>query len=224
MVQTLSRDWIEIPQVDEIYHLATYGNMYHHQDRKEIFMANLTKTFDLLETTKDMNYKKLLFVSSSAVELPMQTLYSACKKACEDLITAYNKPVVIVRPYSITGVGEQKEHLIPTLIDAAFTGRVIPFVLEPVHDFIDVSDVVEAMIIITSPGLYHLGSGKSYSNAQVKKMVEDITRRKIEIKEVSNLRTYDEKKWLAPNGIWAKKTLIQSIKEMVDDYQQRFKA
>lgn len=222
----LSRDWKEIPEVDYIFHLAAYGNRYNQQDEDEIIRVNLMQTLDLFMTTKNMPYKKFVYVSTSSITLPVQTLYSASKLACEALIRAYDKPIVIVRPYSVTGVGEQEEHLIPTLIRAAYSGEEVPFVPEPVHDFIDVEDVVEAMIEIVWKDLffycggdtiYDLGSGQNYSNRQVLELVEKITNKKVKTKIVAPMRNYDNLEWKSPQN-WSHKSLEQSIKEMVEDY------
>lgn len=217
-------DMYDLPKVDYIFHLASYGNMYQHTDREEIFRANIERTFQLLESTKDMDYKSFVYVSSSSVGLANQTLYSACKKATEALISAYDNRITIVRPYTVTGIGEQKEHLIPTLIDAAFTGKEIDFVSEPGHDFIDVQDVVTAMIGIALglryKKIHHIGSGKSYKNIEVLGLVELVTGRKINFREVDSMRSYDTKLWVSSEK-WATISLIKIIKEMVKDYEHK---
>jgi len=209
-----------VSDVDWIFHLSSYGNMYQHDNRKEIFKANVANTFSLLEATRNMDYKKFVYISSSSVLLPKQTLYSSCKSACEELIQSYDKPIVIIRPFSITGVGEQPEHLIPTLIDAAFTGKTIPFVPEPVHDFIDVEDVVRAMVELEQGGIYEVGSGVSRTNEQVKAEVEFVTGKKINTNIVKNLREYDHSDWQSKSD-WLTKTLTQTIKEMVQAYEKQ---
>lgn len=210
-------------RIDFIYHLASYGNLHSQTDSAAIFQANLRYTFDLLEATKNKPYQKFVYVSSSSVNLPKQTLYSACKKACEELTRAYDKPIIIVRPFSVTGVGEQKEHLIPTLIDAAFTGKTIPFVPEPVHDYIAVEDVAFALIDITNPRIYEIGSTISYSNLDVLDLVELMTGKKIKVKPVNQLRVYDTNSWKSKED-WSIQSLARIIERMVDDYQQKLKA
>jgi len=218
-------DFIQDEQPDYIFHLAAYGNMAHHQDREEIIRANIVGTFNLLEATKEINYKRFINVSSSSVMLPVQTLYSASKKAAEALTEAYKgKPIINVRPYSITGVGEQPEHLIPTLIEAAYLGKRVNLVPEPVHDYIDVEDVVSGLVdIAVEPGfedLLCLGSGKSYTNLQVKELVEDVVGKPIHIEIVRSLRSFDTTDWQSPHD-WSQKTLQQSIEEMVKDYEKQ---
>ena len=222
-VQALPRDWKKVADFDWLFHLATFGNMYRHSGREEIFNANVVRSFALLEATKNRKYEKFVYISSSSVTLPVQTLYSACKKAVEALIESYDKPIIIIRPYSVTGVGEQKEHLIPTLIDAAFTGKIIPFVPEPVHDFIDIEDVVK-VIIEAQEGIISVGSGIGYSNFDVLRLVEKVIGREIKTEIVNSMRKYDTTNWVSPQN-FSHKPLEQSIREMVEEYgKQRLKA
>lgn len=216
----LDCNWTTLPEADYIFHLGAYGNLHSQHDRAEIFHANMTRTFELLEATRGMDYKKFIYISSSSVNLQTQTLYSATKKAMEVLIGTYDKPITIVRPYSVTGVGEQPEHLIPTLIDAAYTAKTIPFVESPVHDFIDVNDFVKDIIDIAHNGqakVYDVGSGRGYSNKQVLDMVVMATGRPVNVDLVKSMREYDNKDWVCPTP-WAGRSLQQTIEELVANY------
>ena len=96
----------------------------------------------------------------------------------------------------------------------------------PVHDFIDVEDVVEGIINLSqhsARGIYELGTGRETSNNEVKIIVEEITGKKANVNIVGELRDYDiDHDWVSLNykargyGWLAKKTLEQSIKEQVD--------
>jgi nucleoside-diphosphate-sugar epimerase len=139
-----------------------------------------------------------------------------------------NVPICIIRPFSVTGVGEQKEHLIPTLIRAALYGEKMDFVKEPVHDFIDVQDVARGMVnlaINQARGIFELGTGKGTSNQEVLELVEKITKKHINAHPVSSMRPYDNAGWVSTNfksrsyGWLPKKSLEDSIKEMVKAYE-----
>lgn len=221
-------DNLILEDYDYIFSLHSYGNLHSQTDRQETFKGNVTTNFNLLEALRNTDYKKFIYVSSSSVGLPIQTLYSTTKKMTEELTKLYPN-TTIVKPYSITGVGEQKEHLIPTLIDAAFTGKTIDFVTEPTHDFIDVEDVVRrlisAMTLKKAPefdafGMMLVGSGIKYSNQEVLNIVQDVTGKQININPVESLRDYDTWNWVAPYSS-ATKTLVESITEQVNDYKQR---
>ena len=132
--------YFETHLTDIIIHTAAYGNMTSQSAPYDTVLANIVALHNLLEASKNTPYVAFINFSSSSVLLPIQTLYSTTKSMGETLASYYaqEKPIVNVRPYSVTGIGEQKEHLIPTLIDAACTGHEVPFVRGAKHDFIDI--------------------------------------------------------------------------------------
>ena len=221
-----------IKPFSRFFFLSAYGNMAHHDDDDKIIQANLLDLVDMATQAKRFEFDSFVFISTSSVKLKYQTLYSRTKKAAEEVLLAlaekHNLPFCIIRPYSITGVGEQKEHLIPTLIRAAMTGEIIDFVAKPVHDFIDVSDVVEAIINLSDHGvrgIYEVGTGMACSNQQVREIVERITGKPISVRLVSKMRDYDNEEWVYKNyrarsfGWLPKKSLEDSIRGMVEAYK-----
>lgn len=239
-----SKDVITIPHeqipktklepFDEFYFLSTYGNMYNHDDGTKIFKANVGDLISILDqlATRE-GFKSFVFMSTSSVRLKIQTMYSRSKRAAEELLLSfmerYSFPVCIIRPFSITGVGEQERHLIPTLIRSCISGHRMNFVSGPAHDFIDVEDVVNGMLSLSSNsarGIFELGTGKQTTNDEVKDLVEEVTGKKAKINKVDSLRSYDTKDWVSTNfkargyGWLPKKTLKQSIKEMVEAYKK----
>lgn len=208
---------------EKFFFLSTYGNMAHHRSCEVIVKANVQ---DLITVLNGWNGEWFCYVSSSSVTLPVQTPYSRSKRAGEEILQALPElKSCIVRPYSVTGVGEQKEHLIPTLIRSCMEGEEMPFNPNPVHDFVDVEDVVDGLIALSEQkftGIIEFGSGKAYTNKEVKEMVEWICSRKANVKEVSSLRSYDNQDWYckSQHPLWSpKKTLFQSITEMVEAYK-----
>lgn len=224
---------VKLKNADNFYFLSTYGNMSDHQDENKIIKANVT---DLVTILSQIDFEKInsfVFVSTSSVKRRMQTFYSRTKKASEELLLAYmhkyNAPITIVRPLSITGIGEQQNHLIPTLIRSCLTGEEMPFVPEPSHDYIDVTDVADGIVTLSkrrAKGIFELGSGTQYSNKEVKDIVEAITGKKANVKIVSNMRIYDSENWVSTNfkarqyGWKPKKVLSQIIDEMVKEYEK----
>lgn len=213
---------------DYFFFLSSYGNLASHTDESQVLQANITDLVAIIQQIKAMQFKSFVYVSSSSVKLNRQTLYSRCKKAAEELLLAvleqHGVPICIVRPFSVTGVGEQPEHLIPTLIRAAHTGETIPFVKEPQHDFIDVDDVVAGILSLAehgARGVYELGTGTSHSNQAVKELVEQIVGKPIHTNVVTAMRSYDTQVWQSNNfrarswGWLPTKSLAQSIQEMV---------
>lgn len=239
LVQSLPLDYTHIPHkdiqtaeikpFDYFFFCSTYGNLASHTDEDAIFKANIEDLLAVLRQIKNYPFKSFVYVSSSSVRLKVQTTYSRSKKAAEEILLAFmerhNLPVCIIRPYSITGVGEQNEHLIPTLIRSCLDGEKISFVPTPTHDFIDVEDVAGGIINLaehSARGIFELGTGKSYTNQQVLDLVEDITGKKANVNIVPSLRSYDNTNWVSNNfkargyGWLPNKTLKQSITEMVN--------
>lgn len=192
-----------VPQVDRIIDLASYGNIYNQTNPAEIYQANVMRVIELLRTCGSA--KSIILTSSSSVELSHQTLYSASKKAMEQVSQLYardkNLPITIIRPFSVYGVGEQKEHLIPKLIDSCLNGTEMPFVGEPTHDWIYIDDFVNLVRLVsvtmsTPPGaVVEARTGIQTSNEKVKDIVEKVTGKKANLVRVENMRKYDSTSW-----------------------------
>jgi len=146
----------------------------------------------------------------------------------EETLTFLEMPWIIVRPSSVTGVGEQEQHLIPKLIKSCLDGVEMPFVGEPTHDYIDVEDFVKGVMYLTENinkyrnQTFQISSGISYSNEDVKNMVESITGKEANIKRVENMRKYDTEKWIVkPTLEFSQRPLYLSISEMVNEYTRK---
>ncbi len=206
--------------------LSTYGNLSEQKDLYQTFGANIRDFSYVIEKLLCQHpYAHFLFVSSSSVNLPVQTPYSRTKRAAEEILMAIEQfPSCIVRPYSVTGVGDQRQHLIPTLIRSSFESEPMEFVPDATHDWIDVEDVVSGMMVLSkvqARGIYEFGNRLAISNEEVRRLVEEITGRKANIVSVTGMRDYDNTDWCCktPNAYWQPtKSLRQSITEMVEQY------
>ena len=227
--EKLDRSGFIPPNVDVVFDLSGYGNLYGQNDTAEIYKANLMRVIEEIKYITGMG-GKLIYISTSSVTLPKQTEYSLSKKAAEEVLKVYardrNLKVAIVRPFTIIGVGEQKEHLIPKLIDSCLHGTEMPFVPGPVHDFLDVEDFVGALLSIKENGvfegeIYQVGSGAQHTNTEVKDLVETLTGRKANLRRVDEMRSYDTKEWRADTtrirslGWVPQKSLEDSIRGMI---------
>jgi len=217
--------------VDNFYFLSSYGNIWGQDDIHETIKANVLDLIHILEECRRYQFKSFIYASTSSVKLDYQTPYSRSKKAAEEILLAYMEkyklPIAIIRPFSITGVGEQKEHLIPKLIHSCMTGELMNFVPHATHDYIDVQDVVAAMLQLSKKsvhGIFELGWGNLVTNQEVLELVEKVTRKKANINVVESLRPYDNKDWFSTNykmrswGWLPKIELKESIKQMVEAY------
>lgn len=220
----LSRQlWFDQPC--RFFFLGAYGNMAHQKSVPEMVKANVIEPWELLRAALPRFF---VYVSSSSVNLPVQTPYSRTKQAAE-LILRSLPDNCIVRPYSVTGVGEQKEHLIPTLIRSCLDGEPMDFVPDATHDFVDVEDVVNGLLFLSEKrltGIFELGSGKSVTNDEVRHLVETVCGRPANIREVKQLRAYDTPDWCCRDDTARKigwephKRLVTSIREMVEVYRK----
>jgi len=222
-------DTIKLDHFDRFFFLSTYGNIYSHTEPDKIVKANVTDLITILNQTDfNSHIESFVFISTSSVRLKRQTMYSRTKAAAEDILLAYmekyDAPITIIRPFSVTGVGDLADHLIPKLIDSCLNGTKMDFVAEPVHDWIDVDDVAEGIMNLSkhrAKGIYELGTGTTYTNDQVRLLVEKVTGKKANINPVDRLRSYDTTDWVSANfrsrsyGWLPKKSLEQSIQEMV---------
>jgi len=217
---------------EQFFFLSSYGNMSTHTDHEAIMQANILDLIHILNEAVPYRFKSFVYISTSSVKLRTQTTYSRAKRAAEEILLSYmerfNKPICIIRPFSITGVGDNPAHLIPTLIRSCMTGELVNFAPYATHDYIDVEDVVAGIMNLSghsARGIYELGTGTLTSNQQVLEVVEKVSGKKANINRVNSLRPYDNDNWVSTNfrsrgfGWQPKKTLEQSVVEQVEAYE-----
>ncbi len=217
--------------VDYVVNAQSFGNYYwQRSDIIGTYRANVMALARILQNGEVT--KGIVHLSSTSVLLAVQTYYSAAKRAGEEMVAlaARDKgvPALSVRPSSITGIGEQKEHLIPKLIDSCLNGTEIPFVAEPTHDFVDVSDVARAVIFLAKNAKENAGktinvsSGVTTTNQEVLEIVERVSGKRANIKPISQLRDYDTGRWEVDNSELVKMgwkpevPLEESIRRMIN--------
>lgn len=217
-----------------IIHMSAYGNIINQQDDEETIQANYMNLYNLLEASKYVDYEMFVNFSTSSVVLPVETFYSATKaggeRLCKAFASKYGKNIVSVRPYTVIGTGEPKEHLIPTLIRSCLEGTRMNFVGSPVHDFIGVDDFVSALKLIIEDwnlkGVIDIGTGVKTTNEEILVAVEAVTGKRANITRVDNMRNYDTTEWVADPTIIRKLGWKQTEKigdiivKMVDAYGQ----
>lgn len=223
----------DIGSVTRVYWLSAYGNLHSQLDFDATVKAQVK---DLLWLITNLNPKAIrwfCYFSSSSVLLQNQTAYSRTKAAAEDILLAWSQqyavPLCIVRPFSVTGVGEQKEHLVPALIDSCLNGTRISFVPWPAHDFIDVEDVVSDVMELSDKlamGIYELGNGYDYTNQKILEMVEEVTKKKANVQLAPHMmRPYDvHYGWRSTKpykGSKPHKALVQTLQQMVEVERER---
>lgn len=228
------KKYIESEQPDVIIHLAAYGNHSTQQDFLETIESNVMVSSRLLEASKDIDYKAFINISTSSVYLPVQTFYSASKKAieliCQAFIQKYNKNIVTIRPYSVYGPGEADFRFIPTVIRSVKNNQEFSLVSDPKHDWIFIDDFIDGVKLVINKAdklkgcAVDIGTGLSYSNKQIVDLIEQIHGKKIKYSNVSQMRDYDTKHWTADTsvtdflGLKPKYSLKDGLKKTYESY------
>lgn len=103
---------------------------------------------------------------------------AAAEDACRFFVEYFGTPVSILRPFNIYGFGQPSHFLIPRIVEQAIDPAVAEIVVEddtPRRDYVHIDDVIAAIrLLLTSPrpgATFNVGSGESYSVAQVIKLV-----------------------------------------------------
>jgi dTDP-glucose 4,6-dehydratase len=153
---------------------------YHHP--VEVAQTNLLGTLNILLACRDLGVERLVHTSTSEVygtarqtpiseahPLQGQSPYSASKigadKLAESFFSAYNLPVVTIRPFNTYGPRQSARAVIPTIITQALTQPVIKLGnLNTTRDFTFVQDTVNGFLLgAQAPGVegqtINLGTG-----------------------------------------------------------------
>jgi nucleoside-diphosphate-sugar epimerase len=240
----ITQRYLKKYQPCRIYYLAAYGNLHNQIEIKEMYNAIIIKLLNLLEATENIDLRGFVTTGTTSeygnkkepmneeMILKPNSFYGAAKAGATHLAQAWafnkNKPIVIYRPASITGVNEHRIHLIPALIRSCLYQEPMHFIKEPTHDYISVKDVVRAISILGEQAqnykgeIFNVGTGREWSNQQVREMIEDITGKKANITGSNNLWLYEKSEVWAVNSTkmnnlgWQPTiTLWQILEEMV---------
>lgn len=221
VVKTIPRDllteewnlksYLESEQPDVIIHLAAYGNHSQQQDFLETISSNILVTSVLLNASKEIDYKAFINISTSSVNLPVQTFYSASKRSaeliCESFVQKYNKNIVTIRPYSVYGPQEADFRFIPTVIRSINSGAEFNLVPHVKHDWIYINDFIQGvkLVIPVAERLrgksVDVGTGRSYTNLEIVKLLEKISGKKANYTLVDKMRDYDTTDWVANTAV-----------------------
>ena len=182
----------EIRNIDIVYHLAAITSVpFSFENPGETYEVNVLGTLNILELCRLCNAEKIVFASSYVYgqpqylpideKHPLQPTnpYARSKILGEELCRAYNADFgvkcIILRPFNIYGIRQNKNFLIPLIIAQLRYGKIELKDPEPKRDFIYISDVIDAYIkageFNGNLDVFNIGYGKSYS---VKEITEKI--------------------------------------------------
>ena len=185
--------WDNIPHHDVVIHLAGLTFVPNSwKDPDEYLRVNIQGTIAALEYCRKHSSKFIFFSSylygnpdklpiPESAELQSLNPYALSKKLAEDISKFYSEnfgvKVLIFRPFNIYGPNQAADFLIPSIIGQAIHEHYINVKdLSPRRDYIYIDDVVDAIIkglnYNNAFGLFNLGSGQSYSVAEIIDLVQ----------------------------------------------------
>lgn len=194
--------WLDKKEVDEIFHLAAYGNHFGQIDKKEMLKANVYLTLNLFKAS---GTRKVYNFSTSSVTLETRTPYSISKMAGEWLAGLFPN-VTNIRPYSVYGPGEAEHRFIPTVCRAHKTGEHFTLDELATHDWIYISDFLNALLA----GHTIIGTGVKRTNLEIVQYLETISQKKLNYTPGS-LRPYDNADWVCPVGVPTKVSMEEGL-------------
>lgn len=191
----------------------------------EMFDSNVKLVNNLLDFSQKERIAKFIQIGSSSETGPTDsprkedtfcsptTIYEATKLAgtvlCLAYAKAYDMDICVARPFSIYGPGETPRKFIPQLWEALINGKI--FELYPGgHDFIFIDDFVDGIIALldapqetTKGQIFNFGSGRSFSNAEVLGVFQELASEMLLGRTVTfhlngkPYRPYDVENWQA---------------------------
>jgi nucleoside-diphosphate-sugar epimerase len=190
----LDETWNKIPPTDIVIHLAAKTFVPDSWKNPELFLqTNTLGTVLALEYCRKHG-ARMIFISSylygNPSSLPINELaplaipnpYALSKKAAEDYCRfyadSYKVNMVIIRPFNLYGYGQSNIFLIPEIITQVLDSNAIHIKdLEPKRDYIYIFDFIDAIIRCIDSHrfeIFNIGSGESYSVAELIQMVQTI--------------------------------------------------
>jgi nucleoside-diphosphate-sugar epimerase len=215
---------------DYILHLAAYGAYSQQTELDKIVKVNIEGTKNLLEASKEINYKCFINTGSSSEygfkNVPMKeddycdpvSYYAATKlgqtNICKVFSKLNKKPITTLRLFSVYGPFEEPTRFIPVIMKALYKKDTIKLTAgKQRRDFIYVEDVVNAYLqIMKSPNKYaaeifNVGTGIENTNDEVVHHLFTTIGRKTKIqKGAYPTRNWDTTHWLADKTKITKKT------------------
>lgn len=190
---------------DHVVHLAAIS-FVAHGDIKQMYLSNVVGTRQLLEAlAQGTGTPSTVILASSAnvygnaregvldenvLPAPAND-YGVSKLAMEYVAKLYSArlPIVVVRPFNYTGIGQDATFLLPKIVAHARTGDHVVELgnLDVARDFSDVRTVADAYArLLETPGVmgetYNVCSGRAVSVRSVVEMVRGLTGHELDVR------------------------------------------
>jgi nucleoside-diphosphate-sugar epimerase len=180
--------------VDQVVHLAARTYVPDAWvDPADFYRVNTQGTINVLDFCRRTR-AHLIYVSGYCYGIPasLPLLESAparpnnpyafskhaAEQACRFFHDFFQTPVTVLRPFNIYGPGQSSHFLIPRIVEQAVDPTISEIVVEddkPRRDYVHVDDVVGAIRTLLKnpkPGAtFNVGAGKSYSVAELAKLI-----------------------------------------------------
>lgn len=180
---------------DTIVHCAATGMEFPRTEWFDLIRFNVDFTVNLCESAADSGGSHFIYVGTGLAYRPLarplnesdalDTLhpYGASKAAADILVRAaaaeFRLPLTVLRPFSFTGVGDDRSRLFPSLLRSASEGKAFALTSgKQIRDHISASDVARGIVASigktpapSRPEIYNLGSGSLVS---VRTLVEQV--------------------------------------------------
>jgi nucleoside-diphosphate-sugar epimerase len=169
---------------DTVVHCAATGMDFPKTEWFDLIRFNVDFTINLSESAAQNGNAHFIFISTGLAYKPidrplneedaLETLhpYGASKAAADVLVRSaaveFGLPLTVLRPFSFTGIGDDRNRLFPSILRSAADG--LPMNLTPgtqVRDLISARDVARAILAAlqkppirgSKPEIYNIGSG-----------------------------------------------------------------
>lgn len=215
-------DGFEVPEnIDFIYNLAAAGSKSGKYTDDEMYWTNVHQVYELLDATKNMDYKAFIHFGTSSEYgkkngamyendyLDPEFMYAGTKAAatmlCKTFAKVYEKPIVVVRPFTVYGPKMQESKLIPVLFKKIKNGEKIQLV-KGEHDFIYIDDVLSALDCVRDNSsvlksrTVNIGTGIGTTNEEVARVIGEILGDDPDIEEVDSLSFHSHS--LVDSPVW----------------------
>jgi len=215
-----------------IFNLSAYGAYERQNDAGHIHEVNYTGTLNLIKALQDLGCDAFVQAGSSSEyglncsgpsetdPLNPNSDYSVSKGAASLLISYYGKakglPCANLRLYSIYGPYEERDRLIPRLVNLGLSGQFPPLV-DPntSRDFVYIDDCTNAFVkaaltvCISEPGLsLNIGTGVKTTLSQVAQTAKEV----FKIKSEPQFGSMQNRKWDLSNWFANPKAANEKMK------------
>jgi nucleoside-diphosphate-sugar epimerase len=186
---------------DYIFHLAAYGSYPAQTDITQMLRINIDFSTSLLTAINTIPYTSCILTGSSSEygfkTKPMSennllepaSFYAATKAAITHIALVfarqYNKPITVVRPFSVYGPYEECTRFVPTAITKCLKNEDMPLTNgQEKRDFLYVEDFIDCFLQIadksdvTAGKIINIASGKQTSTRKIMNAIHLLTKSK----------------------------------------------